>query len=144
MSTGADNKTMPVTAAYEDGYDRIFGKDHKPQRGRFFWDAEQHKFVPEAEYQAPVTEQAISAPIMVDRFMEGSVATDGTDISSRRKREEYKRRTGVTDASDYKPGWTDRVRARNEAAASQSTQRTVAEVARMNPRHLRKYLEEKK
>src|SRR4051812_39189463 len=72
--------------------------------------------------QAPApTPEAKSAPFMVDRFMEGSVATDGTDIGSRRKREEYKRRTGVTDASDYGAGHADRVRSAKERAVADST-----------------------
>jgi hypothetical protein len=82
---------------------------------------------------------------MVDRFMEGSVATDGTDIGSRRKREEYKRREGVTDKSDYGPGWADRKREEKARVTSEGTKRTVAE--RSQDRHsaiCRKFLEEKK
>jgi hypothetical protein len=89
------------------------------------------------------SENAISAPIMVDRFMEGAVATDGTDIGSRRKRKDYMRATGAADRSDYGPGYGERVRAARERAVSESTKQTLAEVSRLDPRHLRKYMEEK-
>lgn len=38
---------------------------------------------------------------MVDRFMEGDRAPDGTDIGSRAKRRDYMKAHGVADASDY-------------------------------------------
>lgn len=88
--------------------------------------------------------QAKDAPIMCDRFMEGSFATDGADIGSRRKREEYKHREGVTDASDYGKDYGERVRAQRERAVAEATRRTAAEVANLNPRHVRKYIDERK
>lgn len=38
---------------------------------------------------------------MVDRFMEGERAPDGTDIGSRTKRRDYMRANGLADAGDY-------------------------------------------
>lgn len=44
--------------------------------------------------------------ISMDRHLENTCATDGTDIGSRRKRDEYLRRNGLTHADDYKQTWT--------------------------------------
>lgn len=142
MSTGADSKTMPQTAAFDEGHERIFGKDRKPVRGTWVVDRATGKLVPIEEYVPPST--ALNAPVMVDRFMEGAQATDGTDIGSRRKRDEYKRREGVTDKSDYGPGWAERKRAERAQATAEATKRTVAEVVKMDRRHLPRFLEEKK
>lgn len=38
---------------------------------------------------------------MVDRYMEGEHAPDGTDIGSRAKRRDYMRANGLADAGDY-------------------------------------------
>jgi ribosomal protein L37AE/L43A len=169
MSTGADNRTMPVTTAYEEGHTRIFGErnDLAPTRRRHFvsrcsscdgvthepgtrlWPCErcnnETRGLVDINAAPPVqSADAKAAPIMVDRFMEGSVATDGTDIGSRRKREEYKRREGVTDKSDYGPGWADRKREEKARVASEGTKRTVTEIVKLDQRHLPRFLEEKK
>ena len=141
MSTGADNKSLPGTAEFRDGFDRVFG-DRKPQRGRWVWDEAQQKLVPADEYQPP--EAAKNAPLMIDRFMEGAQATDGTDIGSRRKRTEYMRRNGVADKSDYGPGYGERVRAARQREVAENTKRAVAEISRLDRRHLPKFIEEKK
>jgi hypothetical protein len=142
VSTGADPKTMPGTAEFRDGFDRIFG-ERKPQRGRWVWDEAQQKLVPADEYVPPAA--AKNAPIMLDRFMEGAApATDGTDISSRKKRNEYMRRNGAADKSDYGPGYSERVREARARETSEKTKRTVAEIANLDRRHLSKYLEGKK
>lgn len=85
--------------AFEDGYDRIFGKDRKPERGSFVFDPEQQKFVPAGEYRPP--ERALDAPIMAGRFYENTVSTEGEDLGSRRRHAEYMRRHGVAMLSDY-------------------------------------------
>lgn len=126
MSTGADAKTMPGTAEFREGYERVFG-DRKPQRGRWVWDKAQGKLVPADEY-VPPPEEARAAPIMVDRFMEGAQAQDGTDIGSRRKRREYLQREGLTDANDYSPGYAEKVRRKQDEAVSKSVRETVGRV----------------
>ncbi len=40
-----------------------------------------------------------------DRHYDGLAATDGTDISSRKKHREYMKRTGLTTADDFKETW---------------------------------------
>lgn len=84
---------------YEAEADRIFGADRKPQRGRWIYDPAQGKCVPADEYVPP--EAKHGAGIMVDRFMEGDRAPDGTDIGSRRKRKDWMRATDSVDYSDF-------------------------------------------
>lgn len=48
--------------------------------------------------------RGLTAPV-TDLYMDGTAATDGTDIGSRRKREEYKRTRGLIDADDLKGTW---------------------------------------
>jgi hypothetical protein len=91
------------SAAFDEGYDRVFGKDRQPVRGRWVYDPVQQKCVPADEYQPP--ERAINAPIMMDRFYEGVRATDGTDIGSRRKHRQYMKDHGLTTADDFKGEW---------------------------------------
>ena len=40
-----------------------------------------------------------------DRHYDGLAASDGADISSRRKHREYMKRTGLTTADDFKETW---------------------------------------
>lgn len=125
MSTGADNKTMPGSAAYRDSYDRIFGKDKEPQRGRFVWDAEKHAFVPEGEYVAPAT--ALTAPVLSGRFYENTVAIDGkTDIGSRRRYNEYLKQNDYCHAGDFSPQYIAKEKAQREAKDRAETRETVA------------------
>lgn len=44
-------------------------------------------------------------PVYTDRYLEGAVATDGTDIGSRQKRRAYMQAHGLADADDYKGVW---------------------------------------
>ena len=102
MSTGADNKSMPNTAEFEAGYERTFG-NRSPQRGKWVWDPSARVLVPIGEYVPPP--RALDAPIMVDRFYEGALATDGTDIGSRQKHREYMRQNNLTTIDDFTETW---------------------------------------
>lgn len=91
--------SQAATDEYREAHQRIFG-DKPVQRGRFIYDARLGKCVPADEYEPP--SEARAAPIMVDRFMEGQRATDGTDIGSRQKRKAYMTAHGVADYDDFK------------------------------------------
>jgi hypothetical protein len=112
MSTGADNKTMPITAEYADGYDRTFGKP-SGERGTFVYDKRQGKCVPLfEEYQPDEPAQALSAPIMSGRFYENAKTVEGHDIGSRRKHREYMKERGLTTADDFTETWAKAERER--------------------------------
>lgn len=103
MARGTANNEPVVSQArtpeYDEGYDRIFGRDRQPQRGRWVWDAEQGKLVRAEDYVPP--QHALEAPVMVDRFYEGLKATDGTDIGSRRKHRQYMKDNNLTTMDDF-------------------------------------------
>ena len=73
MSTGADNKTLPVTREYEDGYERVFGKK-EPERGYWIQHPITGELVPASEYTSPAP-HAKDAPVMAGRFYENNSIT---------------------------------------------------------------------
>lgn len=55
-------------------------------------------------------------PLRVDvSYMDGLCATDGTDISSKRKRREYMNARGLADADDFKGEWARAAKEREQA-----------------------------
>jgi hypothetical protein len=128
------------TREFDEGYARTFG-ERKPSRGRWVYDA-QGNAIPAGEYVAP--SEARTAPVMVDRFMEGASSIDGVDLGSRAKRKEYMRRTGVADSSDYPKKYCEARRAAKDSATSEATKRAVVEVSKIDRRHLPKFIEEGK
>lgn len=102
------------TEAFEDGYERVFGSP-RAERGSWVWDVSQGKLVPAEDYQPP--SMAVDAPVLAGRFYENTVATDGTDIGSRKKHREYMRVNGVTAASDYSAEYRERVKRSAERAS---------------------------
>lgn len=107
-------KTRPQTAEFDEGYERTFGKDRKPTRGR--WVATPSGLVPADEYVRPESTDALHAPVMVDRYMEGTVAPDGSDIGNRTRRKQWMAATGSADYGDFKE---HRKRAQAEREARQ-------------------------
>ena len=55
-------------------------------------------------------------PLATDRFMDGDMAPDGTDIGSRQKRRDWMRATGSADASDFTQHWQRAARERRRIA----------------------------
>ena len=85
--------------AFDEGFDRIQRSAHASERGRFIWDESQGKLVRAEDYRPPA---AKDAPFRVGRFYENTCTVDGVDISTRAKREEYMRKNGLADPSDFK------------------------------------------
>jgi len=98
MVNGEPIVSQAQTKAFDEGFERTFGADRKVERGRFIYDPELGRCVPAAEYHE---RRALDAPVMAGRFYENVVATDGTDIGTRAKREEYMRKNGLADPSDF-------------------------------------------
>lgn len=61
----------------------------------------------------------------------GARATDGTDISSRKKRREYMARTGVADASDFKNHWAQAEARKAESIRNLGDAKSFREAADM-------------
>lgn len=116
-------KTRPLTPEYEEGYERTFGKDRKPVRGR--WVFRDGRLVDVNEAPPLESERAIDANIMVDRFYEGTKSVDGADIGSRRKHREYMRERGLAPADDFSPKYYERLRKEREDANRRSRRETL-------------------
>lgn len=69
-------------------------------RIRYRWNEATHKLEELGSDWMPT--DASRPPVFTDRYMEGTVAPDGTDISNRTRRKNYMRANGVADASDFK------------------------------------------
>lgn len=124
MVAGQAITTQAQTKEYDEGFDRIFGKDRKPQRGRFVWSEQAQAMVEvgqdwtDAETRAGRSEEEVYGHLQT---------TDGVDISSRTKRREYMRATGVTDASDFSQDWYSRRRKDAEREKDQGRKRDLIE-----------------
>jgi hypothetical protein len=65
------------------------------------------------EYVPPDSERV---PVTTDRYMEGIRATDGTDISSRQKRNEWMKRNNLVDVGDCQGVWAKAAKEREALA----------------------------
>jgi hypothetical protein len=123
MAAGEGIQSQAATPEYREAHERIFG-DGKPQRGRWVWDPRVQRLVSAEDYVPP--EEARDAPIMVDRWYEGTKALDGTDIGSRRKHRAYMKDRGLAPADDFSPGWYDKVRREKKREQDQARRESIA------------------
>jgi hypothetical protein len=80
----------------------------------------------------------VRPPVYTDRHMEGVRATDGTDIGSRQKRNEWMRRNNLVDVDDCKGVWAKAAKERealaqgrhDTAARREAVGRAVYELSR--------------
>lgn len=111
-------------ADFRKGYEQTFG-EKKPQRGRWVYTSD-GKAVPAEEYVPPHVDSG-RVPVVTDRYMEGTAATDGTDISSRKKRREYMKANNLADADDFKGTWAKAETQRAEYRQGQQKNPAVRE-----------------
>ncbi|HAM41748.1 MAG TPA: hypothetical protein DCP69_10560 [Candidatus Omnitrophica bacterium] len=114
MVAGQAIQTQPQTKEFDEGYERTFGKDRSPIRGRFVQRPETGELIPASEYVRPASTRALDAPIMAGRFYENVCTVDGVDIGSRKKRREYMRSNNLADTDDFKGEWTKAAKRRDE------------------------------
>jgi hypothetical protein len=115
MVAGQAITTQAQTPEYDGGYERIFGKGGG-ERGRFVYRDGQLVRVDsnwtDADARACKSEEEVYGH---------DTTSDGVDISSRKKRRDYMRATGVTDASDFSSDWY--AKRRKEIANERNQQR---------------------
>jgi hypothetical protein len=133
MAAGEGITSQAQSAAFDEGADRLgLGKSERArERGRFIWDEQAQKLVRAEDYRAP--ERAIDAPIIADRIHEGTHFDDGQrvrNIGSRRKRREFLRETGLSERSDYGPGWRERTRGEHERQLDRKTDGAFEQAAK--------------
>jgi hypothetical protein len=91
---GKGDKRRPGKA-YDENFDRIFGKEHKASSGRFVTDKDTGKVV-------EVGERQVDAKGFVIPDIEAFVSpVDGRIVNTRSELERHNREHGVTDSRDY-------------------------------------------
>lgn len=121
MVAGQPIQTQAQSKEFDEGYERVFGNEPKTwrDRGRFIWSEEARACIrvdadwTDAERRAQTTTEGVE--------YSNAQTTDGVDISSRTKRREYMKATGVTDSSDFSPAYVER--RKKDAQREQDKQR---------------------
>ena len=122
MVNGESIQSQAATEEYRENHERIFG-DRPVQRGRWIWDEAQQKLVRIEDYVPP--DEARNAPIMVDRFYEGTKTVDGVDIGSRRKHRQYMKDRGLAPMDDFSDSHFDRMAAEKKRADKKHRRETL-------------------
>lgn len=94
-------------------------------RRRYRYDLEKKCLV---ELGEDWTDAPRTAAPVTDLYMDGTRATDGTDIGSRAKRRNYMQANGLADADDFRQTWAkaEAERALGAASPAQKRERTEA------------------
>lgn len=123
MVAGQPIQTGATSDEYREAHDRIFGKDRKPQRGRYVFVEELGKCVPVGEDWSDTPRRA---QVPTEEIVYGNAkATDGTPINSRKKHREYLKRNGLAMANDFSEGYRERVKKSREEKDSKHLRETV-------------------
>ena len=112
------------TETFRSEYDRIFG-ERVPKRGRWVQDPETGELVDAASYAPP--ERAIDAPVLAGRFYEGTRLPTGEVVQSRAQYREHLRAKGLTNASDFSPGYFEGVKRDRDREETRSITSAVLE-----------------
>jgi hypothetical protein len=86
-------------------------------RRRYRYDPESGEMVEITPgYQPPPRRGALNhmGGLWGDRHYDGLRATDGADISTRKRHREYMKRTGLTTADDFKQTWANAAKEREQ------------------------------
>jgi hypothetical protein len=97
MVAGQPITTQPQTKEFDEGYDRIFPDRKKPERGTFIY--RDGVAIPVDQEPEP---EARGQIIGFGKHYVHVQTTDGVDISSRTKLNEYLKATGTCLADDFK------------------------------------------
>lgn len=127
MVAGQPIKTGAATKEFDEGYERIFGPDRKPVRGRWRYDAAQGKCV---DIDAEWNDAEARAQTTTEGLVYGHErAPDGTDISGRAKHRDYMKRNGLAMVGDFTEHWAkaekERARVLSGDADSKATKETI-------------------
>lgn len=127
MVAGKAIKTDAQSKEFDEGFDRIFGKERKPvEKGRFVYSQEAGQVVKvgsdwtDAERRAATPTEGITYANLR--------ATDGTPIDSRTKHREYMRANGLSMASDFSEHWKKADKQRQEVLSGNADTRERREL----------------
>ncbi len=121
MVAGQAITTQAQTKEFDEGFDRIFGTVRNKQRGRFVYRDGQMVSVDEDWTDATSRAQTATEELTYARLK----ATDGTDISSRKKHREYLKANGLCQASDYSKEYQEKAAASRERAEDKARHEMV-------------------
>jgi hypothetical protein len=110
MVAGQPIQTQAQNKEFDAGYDRIFGPNRRPVRGRFV--VRDGKVVNVDEDWTDAERRA--ATPTEELIYGGAKATDGTPINSRKRHREYLKHNGLAMAADYSPAYQEREAARRD------------------------------
>ena len=105
MVAGQPIKTGDLTQEYEDNHARIFG-DRKPARGRWVYTEGGQALAEPIDVNADWDDPGRSVSRRSEEEVYGGLqASDGTDISTRRRHREYMKANGLSMVSDFTEHW---------------------------------------
>lgn len=105
MVAGQPIRTGAQTKEFDEGHERTFG-ERKPVRGRFVYTQGGDPLPEPIQVSGDFTGAERRAPKTTEELTYGGArATDGTDISSKRKHREYMKQNNLAMADDYKQTW---------------------------------------
>lgn len=99
MVAGQVIQTQAQTKDFDEGYERIFGRERSRERGRFV--VRDGAVVNVADDWTDAEGRAQTAT--EELIYSGVKATDGTPINSRKRHREYLKQNGLCMAADYSP-----------------------------------------
>lgn len=115
MVAGQPIQTGAQTKEFDEGYERVFGSGRKPKRGRTVYTSGGEPLPEPYEVGSDWSGATGRAQTTTEEITYGRVrATDGTDISSRKKHREYLKQNGLCMAQDFSPAYQEREAGRRE------------------------------
>jgi hypothetical protein len=123
-------KDMELTKAFEEGYEATFGKDRKPIRGRWVY-TDGGKPIPggPVDVNADWTDTTRSTGHKSEEEIYGrTVATDGTDLSTRTRHREYMKANGLSMDSDFKEHWKTAAKQREAVLTGEADKKERREI----------------
>ena len=118
-----DLRSRVNSKKFEDGYDAIFGKDKKPERGSWVQDSKTGEFIPKGEYQTVDPD----APMVLKALDEFISPIDGQRITDRGQLRRHNKQHGVTNIADYGSSYFDRKQSERDAVLSGNTRQAKNE-----------------
>lgn len=126
MVAGQAIQTQAQTKEFDEGYERIFGKERQAGRGRYRYDADAGQVV---AIDSDWTDTESRAQTPTEGIVYGNAqATDGADLSSRRKHRDYMKANGLSMAGDFKEHWQKKAKEREEVLSGRAGSKERREI----------------
>lgn len=121
MVAGGPINTQAQTKEFDEGYERIFGKERSRERGRFVYRDGALVNVDDDWTDAETRAQTATEELIYS----GAKATDGTPVNTRKRHREYLKQNGLCMASDYSPEYQANEAARKDRAETKEYRQAI-------------------